>query len=461
MNNKEMKPFILILIGSVLFLCCMAVSTVFLVNRLQKNEPTPTPRATQSASPTTTPQARNTPLPSLDVNTLDAQTLQSMREIETDVLSYRGLKATTVPIQILSPEQLRQRMIDELDEDSPEDVRENQAELSFFGIIPPDFDLHAMTIDLYSEQIAGFYDSEEKVMYVVSGQGFGGMERATYAHEYIHVLQDHSFDFAGRLGSSGDRCEEDSERCYALKALIEGDATLSEMVWFQYKATDRDRQEIQDFYANYSSPVLDSVPPALKADMSFPYDQGFVFVKALFDRGGYAEIDRAFSTQNPLSTEQILHPERYPGDKPMTVLLPDIETLSAGEWEVEEENTLGEWSLRLLLSKAYKPEWQLEEERAIKAAEGWGGDRYALLENRAENEYALLLHIRFDSATDENEAREAFDDYLNLRFPETHADGSMYDAQGWATLIIPDGEGGFYWLLTQNAKSLEQLRILF
>ena len=72
--------------------------------------------------------------------------------------------------------------------------------MAAFGLINPDFDLQNLYIDLYSEQIAGFFDIEENEMVVVQGEGFGGVERFVYAHEYTHVLQDQNFDIENGLG---------------------------------------------------------------------------------------------------------------------------------------------------------------------------------------------------------------------------------------------------------------------
>ena len=59
------------------------------------------------------------------------------------------------------------------------------------------------------------------------------MRTSTYAHEYAHVLQDQVYDFEDGLQYTDESCEANSERCAGIQALIEGDAVLSEMQWFQ------------------------------------------------------------------------------------------------------------------------------------------------------------------------------------------------------------------------------------
>jgi hypothetical protein len=170
-------------------------------------------------------------------------------------------------------------------------------------------------------------------MFVVKGSGFTGVERDTYAHEFTHALQDQHFDFKGKLNYSEESCQEDSERCAAIQSLIEGDATLTEMTWLQTYATQQDIMDLQSFYQSYQSPVFDSAPAYMKLDFMFPYDQGYTFVQSLFGQGGYAAIDKAFTNQNPLSTEQILHPNRYPSDTPIPVDLPELANTLGSDWK--------------------------------------------------------------------------------------------------------------------------------
>jgi len=66
----------------------------------------------------------------------------------------------------------------------------------------------------------------------VVGEQFGGMERLTYSHEYVHALQDQNYDIQYGLQYDTDPCKKDSERCAGVQALLEGDASLAQMDWF-------------------------------------------------------------------------------------------------------------------------------------------------------------------------------------------------------------------------------------
>ena len=80
----------------------------------------------------------------------------------------------------------------------------------------------------------------------------------------------------------------------------------------------------------------------------------------------------------PVSTEQVLHPEKYigtPRDVPRDVRVPDLgEDLGEG-WRLVAQDVLGELILGAHLDR-YLPDTQ----EALVAAAGWDGDRAMWLE---------------------------------------------------------------------------------
>ncbi|MBG0784797.1 MAG: hypothetical protein H0S79_06820 [Anaerolineaceae bacterium] len=348
---------------------------------------------------------------------LPEEVVQSMHTIETQVSRLRGITAQdSIAWELISEQDLEEIVRDDFFADySDEDALLDAQVLASLGLLPPDFDLKTFYNALYSEQIAGFYDDEEKAMYVVQGTGFGGYEKMTYAHEYTHFLQDQRYDLENGLMLNEDACEADSERCAAVQALIEGDATLSEILWFQNYATRDDYQDYLDMMDSYESPVFDSAPPYMAADLYFPYDYGLTFVQQLYNQGGYSMVDDAFGAV-PVSTEQILHPERYPDDLPAAVDLPDLTETLGGNWYLYDQNVMGEWYTFLILNKAYDAAFQLPEETAAAAAEGWGGDAYAFYLNPDTDEVVFVMDTVWDTPEDADEFAAAFIDYASLRW---------------------------------------------
>jgi hypothetical protein len=305
--------------------------------------------------------------------------------------------------------------------------------------------------DLLSEQIAGQYDQKTKQMDVVQDSGFGGTERLTYAHEYTHALQDQNFDIENGLNYSSESCEQDSERCAAIQALLEGDASMLELDWFYNYATAQDLNDIQIFYQNYESPVYDNAPDFLREDFIFPYIYGQSFVEYLYNIGGIDAINEAYR-ELPVSTEQILHPERYPHDRPIEVEIPDLITVLGDQWQELDTGVMGEWYTYLILAHGREPTARLDDSEAQIASEGWGGDVYLVFYNEQNEAAVLVMHTAWESENDALQFFDAFRKHSTARFGSpssvenngfrwTHADGVTdlsIEGQNTTWIFAPD-----------------------
>ena len=217
------------------------------------------------------------------VDTFPADMLDTATTIEDQVQELRGLTATeNFSRELISESDLEDTVKNEFFADyTDEEAQQDALVFATLGLMPPDFDLKQWYTDLYSEQIAGYYDDEIKTMFVVQETGFGGYEKLTYAHEYTHVLQDQVYGFDDKLDMSEEACQADSEKCAAIQALVEGDATVSELLWFQNFGTRKDYNDIMEMYDSYESPVLDSAPPYMEADLYFPMITARLLLKPL------------------------------------------------------------------------------------------------------------------------------------------------------------------------------------
>jgi len=383
------------------------------------------PKDTTEPAPTedTEKPESDASIPSSPGTDIDPEISGQMDEIQMQVILERGLKPSeAVNRGIYTPEQLGARVTQDFEEDySPEEAKIDAVVLSSFGLLNPDFDLYTFYIDLLSEQVAGFYDQETKEMVVVQGNNFGGPERLTYAHEYTHALQDQNYDIENGLNYNEDACETETERCAAIQALVEGDASLTELNWFFAHGTPDDQAEIMEFYNNLDTPIFDSAPEFITLDFTFPYQYGYTFVEHLYDIGGWGTVDRAYD-EIPLSTEQIIHPERYPDDKPIEVQLPELSDVLGAEWEELDRGTMGEWYTYLILAKGLDQDARLSESEAENAAEGWGGDAYVVYQPDEVGNIVMVLHTTWDTSEDADEYADAFRDYANARFSTSSTD---------------------------------------
>lgn len=383
------------------------------------------------------------PLPGIDPNdsNLPADVRAQMEQIEQQVVTLRGLApATDIQRGLFSTEDLRQRVLNDFIEDYTfEEAQEDVLALAAFGLLPPGFDLLTLYEELLSEQIAGFYDDETKEMVVVQGAGFGGVERMTYAHEYTHALQDANYDITDGLGYSDELCEQDSERCAAIQALLEGDASLLEETWLYEQATQQDMDDIIAFYSSYSSPVYERAPLFLQQDFLFPYTTGKEFVDYFYADGAWAAVDALYANP-PVTTEQILHPEKYPDDRPLPVELPDLAAQLDPGWEVVDEGVLGEWYTVLVLGFGTDASANLIEGQARSAASGWGGDAYRVYANAERSQTVLVLLTEWDAVDEAEEFSRSFRDYAAGRFGAEQADGAgqwaWNGSQGSARLVL-------------------------
>jgi hypothetical protein len=413
--------------------------------------PTSTPEIVETAAPDI-PTEAPTPVP------IPPEIAVQMDEIETQVILLRKLQPVgTVSRRLLSRAELRQKIeIDFFEDYSQEEAQEDSVVLAALGLLESGFDMFTFYQDLLSEQIAGQYDQNSKEMDVVQDSGFGGTERLTYAHEYTHALQDQNYDIENGLNYSSEACEEDSERCAAVQALLEGDASLLELDWFTNYATSQDLNDIQNFYQNYESPVYDSAPDFLKEDFVFPYIYGQSFVEYLYNIGGWDAINNAYRDL-PVSTEQILHPERYPNDRPAEVEIPDLLSLLGDEWRELDSGVMGEWYTYLILAHGRDPGARLDDIDAQLASEGWGGDAYLVLGNETDDAIVLVMHTNWESENDARQFFDAFHQHSTNRFGSpmsSNANRASWTHPDGMTELSIDGQLTTWTLAPDEATSL-------
>lgn len=408
-NKVGISILVLVISGCVLLSAAFIVGGFFLL-KAQKNYIAPT-------AVITTTEPSTEPATPIEEGTLSPEIIKQMDQIQKEVQTNRGLnQKADLDRALMTPEELEEVVINDFFKDyTDEDAREDGKVLSTLGLLEPGFDLHQFYLDLYSEQIAGYYDQETKEMYVIAGETFGGMERMTYAHEFTHVLQDQNYDLENGMKLNDETCEADTEYCAAVTALIEGDATLSETQWFIKYSTKKDKQDLLTFQNDYSSPVYDSAPAFMKQDFLFPYDQGYAFVETLYNAGGWQAVDDAYA-RPPISTEQILHPEKYPSDTPVKVEMPDFKSMLGDGWSELDNNVMGEWYTYLILAQGYSDRFQMDDEAAKTAAEGWGGDTYLYYADDDSEDYLFVWRSSWETPQDADEFFSLSADYGKARW---------------------------------------------
>ena len=147
-------------------------------------------------------------------------------------------------------------------------------------------------------------------------------------------------------------------------------------------------------------PVFDNAPLYLRLTLVFPYTKGMLFQNAVFDRDGTNGFTEVF-LKPPVSTQQILHPEKYfSGVKPTEPELPEPH-LPKG-YKSLVGGSLGELEHTIML------EQYSGKARAAEIAPHWRGCAFDLLENKKAGRIVLLYAAEWDS---EDAARQYFAAY--------------------------------------------------
>ena len=349
--------------------------------------------------------------------------LPFLHEVKRDVTKRENLKAM---------------LLKELDEDmTPQEFRANEMAMKAFGLLPRDYNLKEALAQVYSEEIAAFYDPKTKTMHLIEepkkdeakkkkpgflerlfgkDDAFDKDENKTViAHELTHALADQHYD----LDALQKAVKKDDDRSMALSALIEGEATLTMlgagMEDWDGTATVNMPSENLDMTFKILAPFLPymgggkslrQAPAIVSESMIFPYFKGAVFVAKLANDGGWNSIDKAYRML-PQSTEQILHPEKFLAnpDRPMSI---DLGELKPGaDWKELGRNVLGEMQMAVMLRKQSGPS----------AAAGWDGDRYAVFEG-TKDRLGLVWLTTWDSEDDAREFTTAYVQYQTARLPD-------------------------------------------
>lgn len=358
---------------------------------LGPSTPQPTPTAEPTAAPTASPAA--SPDPSVEPGEVFAG-------IEEQVLALRELPAAEIgPPEVIGREALEAELREQFDADYP--IADRQADnlsLRALGLLEEGQDYADLQLELLSAQVIGFYDDVEKRMVVVSDGGVDALAKITYAHEYTHALQDAEFGLDA-LGIDEDGQED---RALARLALVEGDATLTMLLW-ALEPGSLTPDELRQLPAT-PLPDTSGIPDWMLALLEFPYTTGADFVGQLYSEGGFAAVDEAYADP-PDSTEQVIHAEKYAArEEPMAVELPDpaaaLQEVGGCCWEVVESTPMGEAFIGIWLDA-------LGSESSSAAAAGWGGDRLVVA-GGPDGEFALVWRLAWDSAADADEFATAY-----------------------------------------------------
>ncbi|HET9623363.1 MAG TPA: hypothetical protein VFP84_18445, partial [Kofleriaceae bacterium] len=246
-----------------------------------------------------------------------------------EVARVRGLPLKhPVPNDVVGRDELRARLLADLAKDkSAAELAAEGFASERWGLIPPGTDYQGLLVDLLTEQIAGYYDSDTKKLTISRSAGDDkAWAEMVLAHELDHALQDQAYD----LHRFEDLPDDEGDASLARHALVEGDGIALMLEVVAARAGDSinwaDSKIPAMIEKGMSTPgpgtdKIDRAPLAIRDSLIFPYRAGLGFVAALRHHQPWRAVDAAYA-RPPRSTEQVLHPEKYLADEaPVPVAL--------------------------------------------------------------------------------------------------------------------------------------------
>ena len=345
-----------------------------------------------------------------------------LAEIARRVEILRGVEFSEIPDPVtVSTDQARSEGLADLDRGYPEARRRaDEALYVTLGLLPEGTDLRDVSASMFGEQVAGYYDPRNGRLRIVSGAAGSGnrvVDEMVLAHELTHALEDQAFGF------SLEALEASDDTGYARRALVEGTATA---LMYRYVERFFGGEEAlggllsSAFGVGSTTPL----PRFVMEGATFPYVQGNLFVQSLYERGGgtWRLVDVALHARPPLSTEQVLHPEKWLRvELPEKVSLGDVK-LGPG-WTRAASGVFGEWQTAQLIAEGGP--------RRPEASAGWGGDRYELWQ-RGASENVVVVRWVWDTVRD---ARE-FEPVARVALEESLSEDFALTRRGRATTLV-------------------------
>jgi hypothetical protein len=349
-----------------------------------------------------------------------------------------GLKFRFPPRSaVRSREQVRAYILAKLDQElPPEKARGLQATYRLLGLLPDSLDLRTLMLELFSEQVVGYYEPDSSMLFVVA-KPERQMLVLTIAHELVHALQHQYIPLDSIMRQTGN-----SDRLLAAQSVLEGQATLAGM---QVVVPEQNLYAMPEFWETYreqlrtqqaTMPVFSKSPRILRESVIFPYLAGADFLR--WWKGSELRDTVPFGHRMPVSSEQILHPYRYgQGDRPLNV------RFTSSESGILYEDVMGEFDLRVLAADLASSPSTMDVISPI--AVGWGGDRFRVYDT--PKGAAMVWYLAWDDA----QARFRFTSTTGARLESRRKLGYRLEVSalefgahpGTRIVIAPDGWSGW------------------
>ncbi|NIO30317.1 MAG: hypothetical protein GTN75_00800 [Gemmatimonadetes bacterium] len=350
----------------------------------------------------------------------DAELERKVEELLPQIEEFAHLEARETPaVRRSTGATLETYLLERLDAEFPGDSLDRVASAyKAFGLVPDTVDLRELLVDLLLEQAIGYYDPVRDVLFV-RDEAPDEMLESVLVHELVHALQDQHVDLDSLLNAVSR-----NDARTAIQAAVEGHATVAMMAWqfSQMTGSSVSGEQLPEIGPEMAAaladpsqfPQLAAAPAIVREPMLFVYLGGARLVQRLWRTQEGRPLP--FGEWLPASTEQLLHTERLLEwrDSPTPLQLAE----PGGGWRVVYADDLGQLEIQV-----YFREHLGSTALADRAADGWDGDAYALLDRNGER--ALVWYTAWDSPLDADEFADAYKTAFAARFGGEAAGGDL------------------------------------
>jgi len=326
------------------------------------------------------------------------QTEILLREVSGKIAQVRELSPPqNIPLKVVTLDWVEENWGRKFAEESSEELQIEEEIYKALFLMSQNLSLAEVMVEQAGATVAAVWEGN---LYVVR-EHFNPFDKLsaerTLAHEIMHMTQEKYF-------KSPEARFHDELQAWA--ALIEGDAGFTADKYIEEASS---RPTNSDGTALLSSSNKLSVAthlPTVKMPESlielwlFRYRYGENFVSALYRVGGWERVNVAY-VNPPITTEEILHPEKYLEGE--SFVLVDSISLNSSDWNLVKMERFGEHFIRVMLSS------HIPRDYAIRAAEGWRGDNFTYY--KKEESHLFTWKIVWDT---ERDSVEFFDSFVQL-----------------------------------------------
>lgn len=380
---------------------------------------------------------------------------KALRLLEDQVSLLRGLRPSAeIPLQLLPSDDLQAKALESCEAQLTGEALLPET-LAMLGLHRREVDLDSILTALTADWAAALtsrYDAQHRRIDLADPPALNPRRKLDYVASYVAALRAENLDAGGPSGCCPIVCASTSDSGLALTALFEGDRQLIQEQWVRIYGSQEDAAR----FAAVTDPLprlsLSGAPQTLQETYAFVLAGGRAFVHGLYLSGGWPAVDRAYADP-PSSTEQILHPDRYPEDDPLALQAPDLSEALGPTWEARQVGVLGEWWTRQTLQAFLPPDESAE------ASIDWGGDVLLVYHNTPLDQDLLILITRWDNLRRAQDFALAFRKYGEARFGERRPteQGDTWTWEGGFSLL-ERGSDQTLWILAPNQATAEAAR---